>query len=394
MNSQPLPIIINNRIISPEFKQILQEKSLNFVGREFVFTAIDDFLNRYDRGYFTIVGAPGSGKSAILAKYVKENLNVFYYNAQIQGKNRAEEFLEEFLKIISTQIESANGTSLQLILQHISDQLEPNQRFIIAIDSLDAIDYSNQSIGSNLFYLPRYLPKGIYFLLARRPFLREKSALLIEAPFQFLNLKDYPEENRQDIQAYIQVYTQEYTQENLQEIEALHLSSASKQSFGVSPEEFIEQFTSNSENNFMYVSQILTALETGFYPENSSLADILNLTSILNLKSFPYALDAYYQQHLQKMFSREETNSTARAILNALINNSLAQNPSPLLQCAERTIEEISQIIDADEYDVQEVLENWFEFLTVHQTDGDNKYSLYHGDFCKWLSTHLQQKSF
>ena len=206
MNSQPPPITTNSIGIPPEFQQILQEKSANSIAREFVFTAINNFLNRYDRGYFTIVGAPGSGKSAILAKYVMEKSDVFYYNAQIKGKNRA----EEFLKAISTQIEAANGASLQVILQHISDQLKPNQKFIIAIDSLDAIDYTSQGSSSNLFYLPRYLPKGIYFLLARRPFLREKSGLLIEAPFQYFNLQDYPEENRQDIQTYIQQYLQEF----------------------------------------------------------------------------------------------------------------------------------------------------------------------------------------
>ena len=267
-----LPITTNNRRIPGEFQQTLQEKSRNFVGREFVFTAIADFLNRYDRGYFTIVGPPGSGKSAIIAKYVTENSDVFYYNAQIQGKNRAEEFLEEFLKIISTQIGFANGASLQLILQHISDQLEPKQQFIIAIDSLDAIDYSNQSIGSNLFYLPRYLPKGIYFLLARRPFFQEKSGLLIEAPSQLLNLTDYSKENRQDIQAYIQQYIHQHIQKGL------HLSAATKQRFGVNPEELIQQLTSSSENNFMYVSQILTPItrlrirkvnETEYLPHTS-----------------------------------------------------------------------------------------------------------------------------
>ncbi len=369
MNSQPLPITTNNRIITPKFKQILQEKSLNFVGREFVFTAIDNFLNRYDRGYFTIVGAPGSGKSAILAKYVMGNSDVFYYNAQIKGKNRA----EEFLRTIRTQTEATNGTSLQLILQYISDQLTPNQRFIIVIDTLDAIDYSSQSIGSNLFYLPRYLPNGIYFLLARRPFLREKSGLLIEAPSQLLNLKDYPEENRQDIQDYIQEYIKKSIQQHIQK--DLHLSAAKKKRFGINQQELIQQLTNKSENNFMYVSQILTAIKTGFYPENSSLADILGLTSNLGLTSLPSALAAYYQQHLQKMFSGETANSTVRAILNALINNSLAQNPSPL------SLEKISQIIDADEYDVEEILENWIEFLTVDQIDGDNKYSLYHSSF-------------
>ncbi|KST65925.1 ATP-binding protein [Mastigocoleus testarum] len=376
MNSQPLPITTNNRIIPAEFQQTLQEKSLNFVGREFIFTAIDNFLNRYDRGYFTIVGAPGSGKSAILAKYVRENSHVFYYNAQVAGKNRA----EEFLKTISTQVEAASGTSLQLILQHISDQLAPKQRFVIAIDSLDAIDYNSQSIGSNLFYLPRYLPKGIYFLLAHRPFVRETSGLLIEAPFRFLNLKDYPEENRQDIQAYIQKSIQQYIQKGL------HLSAANKQKFGANKREFIQQLTNKSGNNFMYVNQILTALETDLYPANSSLTEILDGTY------FPPALETYYQQHLQKMFPAEEADPIAQAVLNTLVQNSLAQNQSPLLQPRGQTVEEISQIIDADEYDVEEVLENWIEFLTVHQVDENNKYGLYHGNFGKWLSAHPQSK--
>ncbi|MDJ0694527.1 ATP-binding protein [Mastigocoleus sp. MO_188.B34] len=376
MNSQQLIIKINNRIIPRKFQQTLQEKIFDFVGREFLFTAINDFLNRYDRGYFTIVGVPGSGKSAILAKYVRENSHVFYYNPQIKGKNRA----EEFLKTIITEIEAANGTSLQLILQYISDQLAPNQRFIIVIDSLDAIDYGRQSIGSNLFYLPRYMPKGIYFLLARRPFFREKSGLLIEAPSQLFNLKDYPEDNHQDIQAYIQKYIQQHIQK------ALHSSTASKEMFEVTQQEFTQQLTNKSDNNFMYVRQILTALETGFYPENSSLAEILDRTS------FPPALETYYQQHLQKMFPAEEADPIAQAVLNTLVQNSLVQDQSPLSQRRGQTVEEISQIIDADEYDVEEVLENWIEFLTVHQIDGDNKYGLYHSNFGKWLSAHPQSK--
>ncbi|MGD1909292.1 MAG: AAA family ATPase [Rivularia sp. (in: cyanobacteria)] len=330
----------------PKFQQILQEKSANSIAREFVFTAINNFLNRHDRGYFTIVGAPGSGKSAILAKYVTENPDVFYYNAQVKGKNRA----EEFLKAITIQVEAVHVTSLQVILQQISDQLEPNQKFIIAIDSLDAIDTTSQPGSSNLFYLPRYLPKGIYFILARRPFLREKSGLLIEAPFEYLNLQDYPEENRRDIQTYIQKYLQEF----------LPSLSASNEIFGVSKEEFIKQLTSRSENNFMYVSQILIAIKNGFDSEKSC-----------------HVLEEYYRKHLEKMLAAEqgeEYNSNARSVLNLLVRNS-----SPI------SVEDISQIINADEYDVEEILEDWIEFLNVHRMNGETCYRLYHESFRNWL---------
>ena len=83
-----------------EFQQVISEKNDNFVGRSFVFTAINEFLHRQNRGYFTIVGEPGSGKSAILARYVRENPQVVYYNAQLEGKNR----VEEFLKCVYTQL--------------------------------------------------------------------------------------------------------------------------------------------------------------------------------------------------------------------------------------------------------------------------------------------------
>jgi hypothetical protein len=92
---------------------------------------------------------------------------------------------------------------LSLLLQKISDFLEPNQPLIIAIDALDAIAPNSQAASSNLFYLPRYLPHKVYFLLTRRPFVRERSRLLIEAPSQILDLGDYPQQNRDDVQGYI-----------------------------------------------------------------------------------------------------------------------------------------------------------------------------------------------
>ncbi len=80
MNTTPRsPIPIHTASYPREFQQLIWEKSENFVGREFVFAAINEFLHRCDRktlrqgnhGYFTLIGTPGSGKSAILTKYIK-----------------------------------------------------------------------------------------------------------------------------------------------------------------------------------------------------------------------------------------------------------------------------------------------------------------------------------
>src|SRR5919202_4880606 len=219
MNTPPrTPIPINTACYPSEFQQIIREKSKNFVGREFVFAAINEFLHKYAHGYFTLIGAPGSGKTAILAKYVTENPHVIYYNAQVEGKNRADEFLiticNQLIDYLRATTRDCPYTSLpdnategswflSLLLQKISDNLEPDQQLIIAIDALDAIAPNSQPASSNLFYLPRYLPHKVYFLLTRRPFVKERSRLLIEAPSQVLDLGDYPQQNRDDVQAYI-----------------------------------------------------------------------------------------------------------------------------------------------------------------------------------------------
>lgn len=306
MNTPPSQTAINFASYPREFQEVILEKSQNFIGREFIFTAINEFLHHHNRGYFTIVGVPGSGKSAILAKYVTENSNVVYYNAQVEGKNRAEEFLRNIcIQLIhhypdvgaqqccaptDVDVLPDNATEgswfLSLLLQKISDKLEAPQRLIIAIDALDAIDRNTQPTGTNLFYLPRYLPNKIYFILTRRPFKREKSGLLIEVPSQILDLSEYSEQNWDDVPSFI--------------------------------------------------------------------------------------------QHWQKM-KQEGLSDVALKVLRVLTSASKKGMSASA----------IAQIIDEDEYEVEEVLENWLEFLVQQRIDTKTNYSFYHPNFRNWLAARL-----
>ncbi len=282
-----------------QFQKIILEKSQNFTNCEFIFTAINNFLHNYNRGYFTIVGSPGIGKSAILAKYAMDNPDVIYYNAQVEGKNRA----KEFLKYVCTQLtrrigdgewgvgeipENATEGSwfLSLLLQKISDDLKPAQPLIIAIDALDAINPNNQPPGTNLFYLPRYLPDRVYFILTRRPFKREQSGLLIEAPSQILDLSEYDLKNWDNEQAFT--------------------------------------------------------------------------------------------QHWQKM-QGEGLSDVALSVLRVL-NSTNKQGVS---------LSQIAQITNADVFDIQEVLDNWFEFLQQQHIGKETHYSLYHPNFRDWLAKQI-----
>jgi hypothetical protein len=380
---------------SKEFQQVIQEKSQNFVGRDFVFSAISDFLQTYNRGYFTIVGSPGSGKSAILAQYVThQNPQVIYYNAEIEGKNCVGEFLkdvpQQFVEVRNDSLHakrtlheqgldakvsldsSDNATEgsghLSLLLQRTSDQLEPHQKLIVVIDALDRVSYSSQVPGSNILYLPRYLPEKVYLILTRRPLLREKSGLLIETPFQTLNLSEFAEQNCQDLCQYIQYYLTSSPsmkeQQTPEGSERLNLKSWLN-SHHIYDAEFGDRLTVESENNFMYLSQIMGAMTSGFY------------TQPWQHHQLPPSLETYYQQHWEKM-TNEGLSDIAFEVLRVL--TSVEHGVS---------VETVSQILNQDQYDVEEVLENWFEFLLTQQISRKTCYSFYHSSFRRWLGEQL-----
>ncbi|MFM6220447.1 MAG: hypothetical protein ACKPDM_08770, partial [Dolichospermum sp.] len=77
----------------PEFKSLIESRTKRFVGREFVTQAFDEFRKNKDRGYFTVLGEPGTGKSAIAANYVINNQAICYFHIASQGNNTPEKFL-------------------------------------------------------------------------------------------------------------------------------------------------------------------------------------------------------------------------------------------------------------------------------------------------------------
>ena len=397
MNTPPRsPTPINTASYPIEFQQLIWEKSENFVGREFVFAAINEFLHRCDHGYFTLRGAPGSGKSAILAKYVTSNPHVIYYNAQVEGKNRADQFLvtlcTQLMKGVGLEAweegsqeaalpdkVTSGGWFLTELLQEVSDRLKPNQRLIVAIDALDAVDLNNQPSDSNLFYLPRYLPPRVYFLLTRRPFIRERAGLLIEAPSIVLTLEDYPKQNQDDVQAYIR---QSLTLPPPLDSGELEQPNTPR----LAGEKLIQQLTVKSENNFMYLSEILPAIAQGFYSER------------FQDDRLPPGLEAYYQSHWQRM-KGEELSSVELGVLRTLVTPQNSFNsPMSSLQTAGISADAVSeampagliaQILDEDEYDVEAVLFNWIEFLRRQPIDTEIYYSFYHSSFQHWLHRKL-----
>jgi hypothetical protein len=124
--------------------------------------------------------------------------------------------------------------------------------------------------------------------------------------------------------------------------------------------------TNRSENNFMYVSQILTAITNNFYPQPSQIGTL-----------FPPPLETYYQQHLEKMLGSQHQDFPL-AVLQVL-----AQTTQPI------SVTDIANFLNTDEYDIEELLENWLEFLQIETISDSTTYKFYHDNFRQWLIKSL-----
>lgn len=123
-----------------EFKALISEKTRLFCGREFVFEAIRDFLENEKKGYFTVIGDAGMGKSAIAAQFVSFYKCPCYFNVFTEGRNKTEKFLasirQQLIKRYS--LKNAETDNLQTLLQKTSEELK-GQKLVIVVDALDEV---------------------------------------------------------------------------------------------------------------------------------------------------------------------------------------------------------------------------------------------------------------
>ncbi|MBD2518452.1 NACHT domain-containing protein [Nostoc sp. FACHB-973] len=350
---------VSSSKIPAEFEQLIKEKIRWFCGRKFVFDAFKDFLNKYPKGYFTVIGDAGMGKSAIAAKYVDENQAICYFNVLQEGNNRPDLFIKSVRQqlISRYQLENAETDDLSALLIKASTKIANNQPLVIVIDALDEVE---QKPGAeNILYLPKTLPDQVYFLLTRRRYEAGKNRLYAEGVEQVeldLNASEYNKANHDDIQEYIRFFLNDDVDNRaglLKWIQDRHINR----------EAFVDQVAAKSESNFMYLRYVLPGIARGDYND-------------FNLKQLPNGLQKYYQTHWVRMKMDSAPNKMMVIILYILVEIGTA------IPC-----EMIADIAQEDEYEVQQVLDNWVEYLKQQTIDGDNCYSIYHASFLDFLKS-------
>ncbi|QSV74213.1 MAG: transcriptional regulator [Aphanizomenon flos-aquae KM1D3_PB] len=294
------------------------------------------------------------GKSTITAKYVFDHKTICYFNNLQENRNSPELFLESIRQqlINRYQLVNVDKDDLSTLLGKVTEKITTNEKLIIIVDALDEVD--QKPGGENILYLPKTLPDNVYFFLTRRPY--DKERLQTEVKKESLDLTDdkYNQENQHDIQEYIRFCLKNDPEHK----DRLQNWIENK---NITPDAFVNELATKSENNFMYLRYVLPAIAEGKYND-------------LKLTQLPQGLKDYYQTHWERMKMDDESQKIKVIVLYILVEFA---KPIPC--------EKIAAITEKDEFDVQKILDEWFEYLRKQPENGYDCYSIYHASFLNFL---------
>jgi hypothetical protein len=341
--------------LRPSLPTHFAELTEGFVGRKYVFNAIDEFLAS-DGGYFELVGDPGEGKSSILAEFVRRTGSVSHFNVRAEGINTVGECFDSLCSQIVARTglvaeQACGGTGYgsrwKNLLRHATAHGETKGRLVLVIDALDEVAMDDHTPGANILFLPKYLEKGVFVIMSRR---RKDLPLVTQQPINTLDLIDHRAESLDDIRTYLRQAAAR---------PALESWIATR---GFDKAHFVDVLADKSECNFMYLHYVLPEIATGAYRD-------------LDFQRLPRGLKAYYEDHWQRMGMR--SNPVPRdKILVIYVMAAIRQPVSRQL---------IARFSGQDPVIVQEIIDDWRQFLHEEVRDNVARYSIYHASFLDFL---------
>ena len=195
------------------FMSLIEEKTRNFVGREFLFDAIGDFIHDHPAGYFIIQSEPGVGKTAFLAEFVKRTGCLAHFNMRSVGIDQPPQFIDNICSQLRARFGLANelpettSTGLSERLHNSLDaarrKLDPAKRLLIAVDAIDEVKSTGQLHGSNVLHLPANLPENVYFILTCRTMDIRQLPLNVDCSMELFDFSGYTQESEADIRAFL-----------------------------------------------------------------------------------------------------------------------------------------------------------------------------------------------
>lgn len=350
-----------------DYTYYINEKTHDFVGRQFLIDAFTRFTEKYPGGYVFLRGDPGIGKSAFAAYLVKTNGYVHHFNIRGEGVSTADRFLKNICAqlIAKYQLnypllppEATQDTSfLNMLLEEISKKIGNHEKAVIIVDALDEVDRTGLASGANILYLPMNLPPKIYFLVTMR---RVPLEARIVCDHQSIDIEHNSAGNVADVHEYL---TQVVGRLGIQTYITMQ---------GIDNELFIEHLIEKSEGNFMYLRYVLYEIEQGAYKD-------------LDLKALPVGLQNYYEDHWRRI-SNKDQNSWFEYELPVITTLTAAYKPISIEFIAYTTTISTSRI--------RTILAEWEQFLhsevVLNEGVQQERYQIYHMSFHDFLA---QKKS-
>lgn len=350
-----------------DFAGTIEDRARGFIGRDFVFQALDDIMGAGDfpAGYLVLQGEPGIGKTAVLAHLIKTRGYVHHLNIATLGIGSAQAFLANVCAqlIVRYRLDhpvlpdaaTRDGGFLSRVLAEAA-ATPAHRPVVVVVDALDEAD--DDAAGTNTLYLPPVLPPGVFIVVSTRP--GGDANLHVEQRRDIYLNEDTPE-NLADIRTYIQTFLADHQAEMAARVTDL--------------ERFTQTLVQRSEGNFMYLVHVLRDIQRGVLdPEDE--------------ESLPQGLRSYYRRHWDRMRHRDE-DFFQRYQEPVVCLLATAREAVTLKQIAEWTGQYWARAgWDAARLNtnlVSQVVRVWHEFLNESRSNGARVYRIYHASFQDFL---------
>ncbi len=359
---------LSTYIHAAEFKALIDERTRNFIGRDFLFNAIENLTHdsSFPSGYVVISGEPGIGKTAFIGELVKRRGYVHHFNLSLQNIRTAKDFLANICAQLIIRYELDHFTLppdatkdsgfLSQLLVEVAEK-EKRHPTIILLDALDEADDIGIAPGANVLYLPPSLPKGTYFVVTTR----ETHDYRLTVDHQKdIYMRDNDPQNLEDVRKYIS----NFINENQEPMESRI------REWNVAVDEFVETITEKSEGNFMYLVHVLNDIREGK----------MTKANVDNVRSLPKGLRGYYQRHWRMM----------RAVDKAQFDK--YHEPVVCFLATVRepvSIEHLQEWTGLNSKRIKDVISEWQEFLNIDVSEGELLYRIYHASFQDFLKVEV-----
>jgi hypothetical protein len=344
-----------------DFRALIVERTRDFVGRQYIFDAVDSYLagpGLQPSGYVIIAGEPGIGKTSLLAELIRTRGYIHHFNIAAEGVTSTAAFLGNICAqlVIHYQLDHtalpAEATSdagfMKQLLAEAAEKVHPT-RVVVLVDALDEADLPSRT---NPLSLPKTLPEGSFFVVTTR---KERAYHLLDVDrSEEIELVDDDPRNVDDVRKFVQRFIADHRLEMEKRI-----ADWEKDVDG-----FTDEIVERGQGNFMYVRQVLNAIHRGE----------LTAANVGGIENLPRGLDKYYAWHWKTMRSTTVARQTWELVVRQL---AVAREPISDSKLCTWT--------GLGKFQVREVLKEWSAFLNSVKVNGETRYRLYHRSFTDWL---------